>query len=168
MSLSEVEILHIRPRFSFVIPYPAEEIIRRIQLKLDEPHAPCVGKISMDHVFLDIPQVDQHFWSPQMSFYLEPDETDPNKTQIRGLFGPKPSVWTLFLFFYLAVGLVGMVFSMYGFSKWSLGTFSYAIYGLPVALVVMSTAYFMGKSGEKLGEDQILILKQFFKAALKG
>ena len=166
MSLAEVDLLHIRPRFDFSVPYSTEEIIQRVQSRLDDPASTCVGKISMDHVFLDIPAEDQHFWSPQMSFYLEEDEEKEGFTRIRGLFGPKPSVWTLFLFFYLAIGLLGLGFSMYGFSKWSLGDYSHTIWGLPISLILISTAYLAGKSGEKLGSDQILILKKFLKQAL--
>ena len=60
-----------------------------------------------------------------------------------------------------------MMISMYGLSKWSLGEFSIAVFGFPIALVLMSSAYLTSKYGEKLGHEQVEVLKDFLRGVLK-
>ena len=161
----DIDNFHIRPRFGFAVPLQKEEVLERLQRKMDAPNAACKGKISNDHVFIDIPETEQHFWSPQMSFAVEEDEKG---AYIRGLFGPKPNVWTMFVFIYTLVGVIGTFLTLYGMSKWALGEFSYTIMGFPIAFIIMCSAYIASKMGEKLGHDQVDVLKRFFKDALKN
>ena len=49
-----------------------------------------------DHVFIKFPKDKQHFWSPQL--HLEINKVDDNSSTLHGLFGPNPTVWTLFMF----------------------------------------------------------------------
>ncbi len=161
--------IHIRPRFSFHAPFSAEVLLEKIQLKLNEDNLPCKGKVIMHHVVLDIPIEDQHYWSPQLHLEIE-DEEDVSKGQnslVRGIIGPRPTVWTLFLFIYAVIGIIGLMITLYGLSKWSLGEFSLALFGMPVALVLMSSAYLTSKYGEKLGHNQVEILKDFLRNILK-
>jgi hypothetical protein len=57
---------------------------------------------------------------------------------------------------------------MYGFSKWSLGEFHFTVWALPIAIILMSTAYLSSKYGQKLGHDQVVTLKDFVRKALKA
>ena len=126
-----------------------------------------ISHILDDHLILDIPIHDRHYWSPQLSLRVEEAEDDPTQSIVRGLIGPRPAVWTLFMFFYLTVGVVGTGLAMWGFSKWMLGNFSHLIWALPIAILVNLTAYRAGKMGEELGQDQVEILKGFVRNALE-
>ncbi len=156
--------LHLRPRFSFHVPYSKEILLQKIQTKLNEENAPCKGKIVQHHVVLDIHVEDRHYWSPQLHLEVEEDEKG---SLVRGIIGPRPAVWTLFLFIYAVIGIIGLMTSLYGLSKWSLGEFSFALFGLPIAFILMSSAYLTSKYGEKLGHEQVEILKGFLRGALK-
>ena len=160
------DLIPIRPRFSVKVPLSADEIKTRIKTRLERDGATCNGKMAMGHVVLDIPEKDLHFWSPQMSFDIV--DAEDGSSELKGLIGPKPHVWTLFMFFYFIIGTAGMFISIYGLSKWQLGNFHSAVFGFPIALVIMSTAYFIGKSAEKIGHDQIDTLKDFLRSALRG
>ncbi|MEZ4883317.1 MAG: hypothetical protein R3E32_01180 [Chitinophagales bacterium] len=160
--------LHLRPRFSFNVPYSVERILEKIQLKLNEDNAPCKGSVVTHHVILDIPIKDRHYWSPQLHLEVEEDEEKEKGSLVRGIIGPRPAVWTLFLFIYAVIGIIGLMVSLYGLSKWSLGEFSIALFGLPIAFVLMSSAYLTSRYGEKLGHEQVEILKDFLRAALKN
>ena len=94
-------------------------------------------------------------------------ETDETLSHIHGLIGPKPNVWTLFMFFYFFIGTVGLFASLFGLSKWSLGEFHATVWAFPIALILMSTAYLTSHFGQKLGHDQVDELKDFVRAALK-
>jgi hypothetical protein len=120
------------------------------------------------HFFvLDVPEQVAHYWSPRVTFEIEKDEEDPNKSLVRGLIGPKPQVWTMFVFIYFSIGVVGLFVTILGLSKMSLGGSSVLVWAFPFALVLMSTAYLASKSGQKLGAKQIELLKVFFRDSWK-
>jgi hypothetical protein len=53
------------------------------------------------YVFIKIPKEKQHFWSPQ--HHIEIDPVDEKPSILSRLFGPNPTVWTMFMFFYFVV-----------------------------------------------------------------
>lgn len=167
MKIIDIDKVHIRPRFSLHVRFTPEELKERIQNRLEAEDARIKGYIVMDNVTLNIPDEDQHYWTPQMSFLIEEVETDKSLSHIRGIIGPKPNVWTMFMFFYFFLGTVGLFASMFGLSKWSLGEFHMTVWSLPIALVFMSTAYLTSHFGQKLGHDQVDELKDFVRQALK-
>lgn len=163
----EKSITHIRPRFEFVVKKPKEEVKNRISHLLTTDKNRVVGKIVDDHILLDIPPHEVHYWSPQLNFRLEADESNDAHTVIRGLIGPRPAVWTMFTFIYFSLGIFGFVTGIFGVSRWMLGTFSPLVWAIPIAFFFMLTAYGAGKYGESLGADQIETLKQFVRDALE-
>lgn len=167
MHFFDFEQLHVRPRFKFTVPYEHKGLVTHLKTKFKSKTHPFPTKVVGNYFVLDVPIKDAHFWSPRVSFEIEEDENDPNKSCVRGLIGPKPNVWTMFVFIYFAIGILGLFASIYGFSKQSLGETSLFVWGLPVALLLMSTAYFMSKTGEKLGTSQIEMLKTFFRDSWK-
>ena len=72
------------------------------------------GTIVDNHVILDILDEEVHYWSPQLNFRIETDELDADSTIVAGLIGPRPAVWTMFMFIYFFVGTVGFFISSYG------------------------------------------------------
>lgn len=138
------------------------ERIREI-LKATPPN--IKGYIVDDHVVIDIVGEEVHFWSPQLNFRVEQDEYNPERTIISGLIGPKPNVWTMFMFIYFAIGITGFFISCFGIPKLMAGEFSPLILAFPLAIIFMLTAYQAGKFGEKLGADQIEMLKEIVRKA---
>ncbi len=97
---------------------------------------------------------------------MEEDEDLPGRVIIAGLIGPRPAVWTLFMFVYFSIGVAGFFITSYGISRYMVGESSLALYGLPLAAVIMLTAYMAGQLGEKLGADQVEMLKHFVREAV--
>jgi hypothetical protein len=162
----DTSVTHIRPRFRFVVPCEKEILLRQLQeLKLKSSKTVLV-RMSDDHIILDIPNDAVHYWSPQINLRLDVDEEDASRTVVHGLIGPRPAVWTMFMFIYFSLGIVGFVIGSFGVSKWMLGEFSHLVWAFPLAVLFMLTAYKAGKYGEQLGKDQIEILKQFVRDAL--
>ena len=162
----DTSITHIRPRFEIESSIPRSEIMDRIKFLLQESKLNIKGNIVDDHVILDIIGDEVHYWSPQLNFRVEIDDDDHNSSLVSGLIGPRPAVWTLFMFIYFSVGLIGFGIASFGGVKILLGEFSYLVLALPIAILFMLTAYRVGKYGEKLAHDQIEILKQFLRDAL--
>ncbi len=118
------------------------------------------------HVTLDITGKDVHYWSPQLNFRVEPNELYPEHAVVSGLIGPRPAVWTMFMFIYAAIAVVAFFISLFAVSKIMLGKPTDLIYAFPIALLFMLTAYLVGKYGEKLAKDQMELLKQFVREAV--
>lgn len=126
------------------------------------------GRVVDNHIILDIVGDDVHYWSPQLNFRVEEDEENKEHSIVTGLIGPRPTVWTLFVFVYFLIGFTGFVMSSYGVSKLLMDEYSHLIFAFPVAILIMLTAYKMGKYGEQLGADQIEDLKQFIREAIRS
>ena len=161
-------ITHIRPRFKIICQADPEEIKERLRGLIKERRGQLKGSVMGSLVVLDVIEKDAHYWSPQMSFRVEEDEFNPGTTIIAGVIGRTPKVWTLFVFIYAALAITGFFISSHGVSKWMLGEYSHTLWAFPIALVLMLTAYLVGREGESLGADQIEFLKQFMRDALKG
>lgn len=124
------------------------------------------GQIVNNHVTLDITGEAVHYWSPQLNFRVEPDEENPSGSVVSGLIGPRPAVWTMFMFIYAAIGIIALFISFFAVSKLLLGKSSNLLFAFPIALLFMLTAYLVGKYGEKLAKDQVDLLKQFVSDAV--
>ena len=133
-----------------------------------ENHKGIKAKLVDDHVILDIADEHVHYWSPQLNFRIEEDEDNPEHTLISGLIGPRPKVWTMFVFIYFSLGIIGFFVSSYGVSKWMLDEYSHTIWAFPIAIILMLTAYLAGKQGESLGKDQIEVLKQVVRGLINS
>lgn len=138
----------------------------RVAKMLESPPANIQGEIVDNHIILDIVGEDVHYWSPHLNFRVEEDEDNPAHCRLLGLIGPKPGVWTLFMFIYFVIGVIGFAFSSYGISVWMLGKYTLYVWGFPIALLIMLSAYKVGKYGEQLGKDQMEDLKAFIRDAI--
>ena len=88
--------IHLRLRFSIDIKENSEILLERITNYLKGSDCLYKSKIVDSHIFVDIPKNKSHFWSPQL--HLEVIKEDESSSTLKGLFGPKPQVWTLFMF----------------------------------------------------------------------
>jgi hypothetical protein len=66
---------------------------------------------------LKIKPQDLHFWSTQLTLSFSEKE---EKTVIRGLYGPNPTIWTIIALGYGATGVLGFFSLFFGLSLWSL------------------------------------------------
>lgn len=159
----ELSIREIRPRFNQDVNYTFEELKDLLEKALEEPNAPVTGKVHRGYASFFIPVKDQHYWSPQLSVTFEEEE---NGTHIRGLYGPKPSVWTMLMFFYAIIGFTTVVITIMGFGMRSLNKDSSVLWFLPVLIIAFFSIYAVGYFGKKKGYDQIVVIHNFFEKAI--
>lgn len=148
------------------MPHTPQEIMDRLKTLIDKSPPNIRGKVVKDHVVLDIIGNDVHYWSPQLDFRIEKIDNDESSCTVAGLIGPRPAVWTLFMFVYFAIGIIGFFISMYGMSQYMLGEYTFLIWAFPIALLFIGTIYITAKFGEKKAEKQTEILKQFVREAI--
>ncbi len=156
----------VRPRFLMQMELTPAEIQERIAAHLLRDDAPCRGSIHEHHGTLFPPHEDQHYWSPQLSISMDREETD-EMTTFRGLYGPRPSVWTLFVFIYSVIGFGVLVISIVGFTNLNLGQSARILWLLPVLVLIFCSLYLVSFFGQRLGHDQMVTLHSFLESALE-
>ena len=159
--------IHLRPRFKMDFNESQQEIISKFENNLKDGECKYCSKIVDGHIIIDVPKEENHFWSPQLN--IEVERIEGEETVVKGLFGPKPQVWTLFMFFHFAVAVAFIGFSIMAYVQWSINTdFYMALYmviGLPVLWIVM---YFLGRWGKSTGHKQMDELYHFMMRTLEN
>lgn len=163
MSLNNDIVL--RPRFKIELDKGNQEVLKTFEEAKNTQKDFIVSRVD-DHVFIKIPKADQHFWSPQL--HLEIMEVDKNSSRLFGLFGPNPTVWTMFMFFHFIVAGLFIGFGIWAYTNWTLNT-DYAIQLFVCILMVALwvALYFGGRLGKATGRDQMVLLHNFMNTLLE-
>ena len=163
MSLSNEVVL--RPRFKIELNQDNESALDAFDEVKKVQNDFVISRVD-DHVFIRLPKEKQHFWSPQL--HLEINKVDDKSCLLHGLFGPNPTVWTLFMFLHFFVAVVFIGFGAWAYANWSLEN-SYGIQiGVMVFMVVLwFVLYFAGRMGKSTGKDEMHLLHDFMNKTLK-
>jgi hypothetical protein len=155
--------VQIRPRFKVITQKSVAELTERLKNALAQSDAPCEGHVAVGYGKIYPPHKTQHYWSPQLTFSLE---TTEEGTVLRGMYGPRPTVWTMFVFFYALIAFAAVVIAIIGLSYWTLGKSLMILFVLPVLIIAFLSLYFVAYSGQKLGHDEIITLHRFMEKTL--
>lgn len=163
--MSTTNDIVLRPRFKMELNLKNEVLLKAFENAKTTQKDFIVSRID-DHVFIKFPKEQQHFWSPQL--HLEINETENNSTTLYGLFGPNPTVWTMFMFLHFIVACLFIGFGIWAYTNWSLGN-SYAIQIFLCLFMVVFwfVLYFGGRVGKATGTDQMHELHEFMNRILK-
>ncbi|WP_298882006.1 GTP-binding protein [uncultured Polaribacter sp.] len=150
----------LRPRFTIDLENSKELILKRFSDEFKKEQTTYKGSIVDGHIFIRVSKKDEHFWSPQL--HLEIIEKTNKSSLLKGLFGPKPQVWTLFMFVHFVIGISFLGFGVMLYSKLSLNE----PIVLPVIMMVFlplfwTLLYFLGKIGKSTGKQQMEGLHDF-------
>lgn len=158
--------IFLRPRFSINCVRKSSEVLETVLLNLNKKPTKFKVKISENHFFIDIPIKEAHFWSPQLHFRIEEES---GQTKIKGLFGPKPQVWTLFMFihFIIATSFVGFAIMFYVKNTLN-SSVVFPVIMMVVLPILWFTLYLLGSLGKERGKKQMNDLKQFMKSILEN
>ena len=153
----------MRPRFESVAPHPPEAAAERLRAALARPGAPCRGTVFGDHAVLHVLPAEERVWSPFLSLDLA---WHPEGTLVRGRFGPKPSVWSLFVAAYAVCGFGAIFGAGFGLVQWSLGQAPWALGAGPLAALGALATYAFARHGQRRGRHQMDRLRGFLEDAL--
>lgn len=155
----------IRPRFKVETHLTPQEVINKIKAALQADDAVCEGNATIGFATLIIPEKDRHYWSPQLTVTVEATEGGIGSI-VRGMYAPAPAVWTMFVFFYVGIGLAIIALTMVGLSYYSLDQPSTILWWVPVLAAVFLTLYLVSFFGQKLGRQQMGTLHGFVEGCL--
>ncbi|WP_040280804.1 hypothetical protein [Psychroserpens damuponensis] len=163
--MSTTNDIVLRPRFKFNIAENNTSVLNIFDdLKTSQKEfiVSCID----EHVFIKIPKVKQHFWSPQL--HLEINDNTSQGSTIYGLFGPNPTVWTLFMFFHFIVAGLFIGFAIWAYVNWNLGhDYAIQLFITLFTVVIWFALYFGGRMGKKTGMAQMHDLHHFMRDALR-
>lgn len=154
----------IRPRFHIELDVSPNEIASKIMQSLKKEESDFIGWSNESYAVIGIKKEDQHFWSPQLSLRIERLE---ERTLLYGRYEPKAVVWTMFIFFYSAVGFMLFFITIIGTSRWSLGESSTILWWIPILLIIGLTLFLISFFGKKLAHDQMFQLHIFLEKSLE-
>jgi hypothetical protein len=163
--MSTTNTIVLRPRFKFNVTQINSSILAIFEELKTTQNKFIISRID-DHVFIKIPKSRQHFWSPQL--HLEINENESQGSTIYGLFGPNPTVWTLFMFLHFVVASLFIGLAIWAYVNWSLSQ-DYTIQ-LSISLFMIAiwlALYFGGRLGKKTGMSQMHELHHFMRDTLR-
>ncbi len=148
--------LELRPRFKWQVNIAPSTLTGRFSEFLKKQNNGCGEEMVGQHLTLCVPVDEQHYWSPQLSLEILPDG---EKSLIKGYFGPRPAVWTMFMFFYMGIGFIGLIGLFWGMSQWSLKQPAWALWIVPAALLLEAVFFLIAQGGKKLAHGQMVQLQ---------
>lgn len=155
----------LRPRFKLEISKSNETILELFQAAKKTQTDFIISRID-DHVFIKFPQHKQHFWSPQL--HLEINEVDSNSCLLHGLFGPKPTVWTFFMFLHFMVAGLFIAFGIWAYTNFALKTsFAMQLSLMLFMVIIWFALYFAGSIGKTSSKNEMAALYDFMNSVLK-
>lgn len=157
----------LRPRFSIELDESPEALLDLFKKNLEDGNCEYCSRIVDGHIVIDVPKDENHYWSPQL--HLEVDKTSsPEKAKLKGVFGPKTQVWTMFVFFHVALGLAFGVFMMRAYVHWSLDMdYDGSLLWMGVIAIVWLMLYVFARLGRRTGKPQTEELRAFMLKTLK-
>lgn len=156
----------LRPRFKKQLQQPQSQVLNTFEATKATQSDFVVTRID-DHVFIRFPKHQQHFWSPQL--HLEIIPVTDTESELFGLFGPAPTVWTLFMFLHFLVATLFLGFGVWAYSNYSLDTpFTVQVVVMILLVVIWFALYFAGKMGKAAGKKEMYTLYIFMDKTLRG
>lgn len=153
----------LRPRFSIQVKGTRATVLEKFQnqkQRQNEYRISCVDS----HIFISLPKEKQHFWSPQL--HLEIFDNQP-QTEIRGFFGPNPTVWTMFIFFHVVVAVLFMVDLIWLYSDYQLKNPVGFQIGIALGLIgIWILLYIAGRIGKRKGKPDMKNLYEFMEKTI--
>jgi hypothetical protein len=158
--------IRLRLRFYKDVPENIESVRQKFENYKANSKEDGHLKIKHHHIWMNIPEAKREYWSPHL--HLELESKDNNETHIRGLFGPEPTLWTLFMFLHFMVAGIFVIFSGIAYSDYVLKnstTMDFVVMLLMV--IVWFLLYFIAKQIRFKGNAQMNELEREFLGILE-
>ena len=156
----------IRPRFKEELNQSVEQFKSLLDHALEQTEE-FTGLVSDNYCVIKIPTSDRHYWSPQLTISIEEDFEDKEKITVRGLYGPKPSVWAIFFMGYAALGVLALFAGVFGLSQMMLEKPAPILWTIPVMAIVALVLYLIAQGGQKVGAEQMFRIHHFYEELMK-
>lgn len=159
----EMNQLRSRPRFKVSTKLSPSEFMNHLKTHFEENNKIIGGYVREDGAVFRIREDKNEIWSPQLQVRYEVNEDDPSQTFIKGLFGPRPALWTFFMFMYWIGACAVLFLGMIAFVQMSLGESHWAIYGSFLGVFIIIGTYIAARIGQHWAKENIAVLRKFIE-----
>ncbi len=157
---NQINRIILKPRFKIEVDQTKDEVLNKFKNIFESGDCEYCSKMTDNHIVIDVPKKMDTFWSPQLE--LEITENEENKTIVKGILGPKPQVWTFFIFLHFTVAFAFFVFLIVFLTRWNLNqNYTFSLIMLIILPIVWVVLYFSGQLGKKYGYEQMQELHTF-------
>ena len=155
--------IRIRPRFKHILPGNKEALEEKICKALESEENVFHDHLP-GHIYVKIVPAAQHLWSPQLHLTLVQEEEN---VVVRGLYGPNPTLWAIFFFSYVIIGIFTLGIGMWGLTRWTLGMDSTILWAVPILWAIGLLMYFASQAGQKMGAQQMFDIHHLYESVTK-
>lgn len=148
----------LRPTCYYQSKKSKSEVFHLIEKKLQTCPDPIEGITIQDYAFIRIKKDLQHYWSPELQITVKEHE---GQYMIRAQYGPKPVVWSMFMFFYGLVLAISFFGSVTGIIQWYLNIPAHFLWFIPGGISGILMIYGAALFGQYKGSEQKKMLKAF-------
>ena len=156
----------IRPRFKEELSQSLEEF-KTVVSKALESTSEFSGLVSDNYCVIRIPVEQRHYWSPQLTLSIEKPQEGEKNIIVRGLYGPKPSVWAIFFMSYAALGVLSLFAGVFGLSQVLLQKPAPILWSIPLMAGIAVVLYLIAQGGQKVGAEQMFRIHHFYEELVK-
>lgn len=154
----------LRPRFKIEVNTNHQNLLQAFEKQKKNSPKYIITRVD-DHVFLKFPKQQQHFWSPQL--HLEINEKNDSSSTVYGLFGPNPTVWTLFMFLHFVVAGLFFGFGIWAYTNATLGNdYAIQLFLTLMMVILWFVLYAAGRIGRAKGNPEMHQLHKFMQETL--
>ncbi|WP_313384198.1 hypothetical protein [Chishuiella sp.] len=164
-----IKSLLSRPRFKVYTNLSKNEFIKLIKKYLDQNSEEYGGYVNREVAMIRVRKGKDKYWHPQLQIRIEEDEEDnSNYLVVRGIIGPKPSIWTFFAFLYGLSGAIFITLGSYTLSEYIVKNESVWIWSIPFSILLAMGTYFASLYGHHLAKYQLGRLYHFVNIVLNA
>lgn len=143
-----------------------DEFSKKLKIHFKNHNKTLGGYVNREVSVIRLRQDKEKYWAPQLQIRVEENEEIPGSIQIRGLFGPRPSIWTLFMFSYGLGGAVLLTTGIYGWIELALGIGNFWVWTNLLGLLLMVGPYVSAKIGQNIAKGHMNVLRTFIERVL--
>lgn len=164
--------IRVRPRIKLYSDRSIVHVIECFHDTVESKDFQLDGTFLKSSMIIKIPDEIIHYWSPELQLEvsenpLKDDEYTEHKekTVIRGFVGPKSTVWTMFMFLYIAFGALLLGGVIYGSSQQMLDQEGTGYWFALLGGIGFLLTFIASQIGQKMGEEQTTIFLNLIERA---
>lgn len=156
-----IKKLRSRPRFKVYTKATKNELITLIKKHLESKTKTVGGYANQEFAMVRLRKDKDKYWAPQLQIRWEEDEDHPGVNVVRGVIGPRPNIWTMFMFFYGLSGALIITLGSYAVSEYYVKGSSVWIWSIPFAVLLALGTYIATKVGQSIAKEHLIEINNF-------
>ncbi len=137
--------------------------MERIRAAVSDETGSFSGQYTDHHAMVSIVETNRHFWSPWMNIDIR---EQPQSRLVFCRFSPHPSIWTGFMFSYLALAVISFFAMMFGISQQLASQNPWAYFIIPGCAAVAGLLWVAAQAGQKLAHNEMRKMKAVIEGCL--